>query len=98
MARDSHGWQTRQKSSEPPCKFGFSTYLRQGPKRQKIDDAGLDVLDKFGIEIGEAQKFGLVQIHHEELISWCQVGLFRRELFVEVAHVFPVFLECIKIN
>jgi hypothetical protein len=44
----------------------------------------LDVLNELGIQVGKSVEFSLVQIHHEELVGWGQVRLFRGELTVKV--------------
>lgn len=36
----------------------------------------LNVLDEFGIEKRKTHEFGLIQIHHEQFVGWCQVGFF----------------------
>jgi hypothetical protein len=61
-------------------------------------DAGpsLDVLHIFGVQERESHELGLIQVHHEQLVCWCQVCLLGCELLVKVAHVLAVFLE--KIN
>lgn len=51
------------------------------------------VLHELGIEEGESEKLVLIQVHHEQLVGGRQVQLFARELLVEVAHVFAVFLR-----
>lgn len=53
----------------------------------------LDVLDELGVEEGEAHELGLVQVHHEQLVCWCQICLLAGELLVEVAHVLAMFLK-----
>lgn len=51
------------------------------------------MLNKLRIEEGKAGKLVLVEVHHEELVSWSEIRLLRRELFVKVAHVFPMALK-----
>ena len=51
------------------------------------------MLDELGIEEGESEEFVLIQIHHEQLVSGCQIQLVGRELLVEVADVFAMFLR-----
>lgn len=50
------------------------------------------MLDEFGIEEGESEKLVLIQVHHEELVGGRQVEFLGRELLVEVADVFAMFL------
>lgn len=49
------------------------------------------MFNKFRIEIRKSGKFGLVQIHHEQFVSWCEIGFFGRELFVKVGNIFSMF-------
>ena len=51
-----------------------------------------DVLHEFRIQEREAGEFVLIQIHHEQLVGGRQVQLVRRELLVEIADVFAMFL------
>jgi len=53
----------------------------------------LDMLDELGVQVGETHELGLVQIHHEQLVCWCQVCLLGSELLVKVAHVLAMFLK-----
>lgn len=60
------------------------------------DDTGeywLHVLDEFRVEERESHEFRLVQVHHEQLVGGREIGLLAGELFVEIAHVLPVFLN-----
>lgn len=50
------------------------------------------MLNEFGIQIREADKFILIQIHHEELIGGSQINFLRREKLVKVRDVFAMFL------
>lgn len=51
------------------------------------------MLNELGVQVGEAIEFGLVQVHHEELVGGRQIGLLRCELTVKVGHVLAVFLQ-----
>lgn len=55
----------------------------------------LDVSDEFWIQIWEAVEFILIQIHHEQFVRWRQIGFLRCELFVEVRHIFAMFLQIV---
>ncbi len=50
------------------------------------------MLDKFWVEKRESGKLILIQVHHENLVSGSQIRSLRRELTIEVAHVFSVAL------
>jgi len=52
----------------------------------------LNVLHEFRIEERESHKLVLIQIHHEQLVSRRQIQLVGRELLVEVADIFTMFL------
>lgn len=51
------------------------------------------MLNVLGVQKGESEELGLVEVHHEQLICRGEVRLLARELTVEVAHVLPMFLE-----
>lgn len=55
-------------------------------------DAKSDVLHEFRIEERESEEFVLIQVHHKQFVGGRQVQLFRSELLIKVAHIFPVFL------
>ena len=50
------------------------------------------MLHEFRIEERESHKLVLIQIHHEQLVSRRQIQLVGRELLVEVADIFTMFL------
>lgn len=53
----------------------------------------LNMLHKLRIQVGEAIKLGLVQVHHKQFIRGREVRLLRGELPVKVGHVLAVFLQ-----
>lgn len=56
------------------------------------------MLKKFRIEERKSHKFHFIQIHHEQFDCGCRIRFFRGELFVDIAYVFPAFLEIKKKN
>lgn len=58
------------------------------------DGAGihLHVNDKFGVSIGEAREFILIQVHDEEFVSGRELHRLSGELFVEVGGISLVSL------
>lgn len=82
----------------------LSIWINEGPCNKiekrithvKGDDTGeywLHVLDELRVEERESHEFRLVQVHHEQLVGGCEIGLLAGELLVEIAHVLPVFLN-----
>ena len=57
----------------------------------------LDMLNKLGVEEGEASKLVLVEVHHEQLVSGCEVCALTSELPVKVGHVLAVTLKLLII-
>ena len=51
------------------------------------------MLDKLRVEERKSGKLILIQIHHEEFVSGCQLNPFTGKLAVEVRNIFPVALE-----
>lgn len=66
---------------------------RHGASRHE-DRVGihLHVNDKFGVSIGEARKFILIQVHDEEFVSGRELHRLPGELFVEVGGISLVSL------
>ena len=58
-----------------------------------FQDVDLHMLDKLRVQEGEASKLILVEIHHEQLVSGCQVHALAGELPVEVGNILSVALE-----
>ena len=54
------------------------------------------MLHKFRIKERESEEIVLIQIHHEQLVSRRQIQLVARELLVEVADIFTMFLYARK--
>ena len=54
------------------------------------------MLHKFRIKERKSEKLVLIQIHHEQLVSRRQIQLVGRELLVEVADIFTMFLYAPK--
>ena len=50
------------------------------------------MLHELGVEEGEAHELGLVEVHHEQLVSGRQFCLLLCELLVEVGYVLAMFL------
>jgi hypothetical protein len=51
------------------------------------------MLNKLRVEEGKASELILIEVHHEQLVSWGEVCALAGELPVKVGHVLPVFLE-----
>lgn len=58
-----------------------------------FQDVDLHMLDKLRVQEREASKLILVEIHHEQLVSGCQVHALAGELPVEVGNILSVALE-----
>lgn len=56
----------------------------------------LDVLHKLWIQVREAVKFRLVEIHHEELVRWREVRFLAGELTVKVGDILAMFLKLVS--